>query len=135
MNSTAKSIFAIIGTFLIGLVLGVLITTTFVKHKIKRDHNPKAHVERAKGFFYHATDANAEQKTQIDAILEAKSPEMEKVRETYRNGRRKLMDEVIGEMEAILEAEQIEKMHTKLKQLPEFRKGPPYGTRGPRKQN
>jgi len=129
MNNTVKSIFIVLGTFLIGLVLGVLLTTTF----FKRPPTPEKMEKRMKQFFYRNTDATDEQKVQIDEVLKNHKTDRRKMDEAYSKQHEALLAKVVEDMSGFLETSQIEnlKKHVEkmkerhAKRRPEHRPGPP----------
>ena len=117
MNDKSKSILALLGTLLIGMVLGALISNNFIKKKIDRFKNPKYQAAGMKKHFHRMTDATELQKVKIDSIIDLKSSELRALMENREMEKKQLMEETVESLKPFLEPEQITKLENHIERF------------------
>ena len=117
MNNKSKSILALLGTLFIGMILGALFTGVIVRSKMKGFHDPEIRLKYRKAMFYDLTNANSEQKTKIDEVLDRNSIRIIEIESNFKKERGKTMDLIVKELEPVLDKGQIEKLREKLSKV------------------
>lgn len=121
-NLGVKSFLVVIGSLLLGLVLGVMLSITVMK-EIKSNHRTVN--ERAghfKKMIYKVTDANEEQKILIDQVFEKRKDSFNAMEQQHRHDRKSFMDSIRYDVQEFLKPEQIKKMDERIKRFENRRK-------------
>ena len=136
MSPKTKSILALSGTLVIGLLIGCLITFAVVRNRIERFkdlRNPKNFKEH----LLKAARADAEQESQIEPILDDFGGRMELLHQRHKAEVRNELDDLQDKLDNYLDDRQmrrvkkrLQRMHGRMKMGP-FKNGPP--PRGPRR--
>lgn len=124
MNLKLKSSLIIILTLIIGMVLGGLIVSTFLKKDRFRERI--AHLRKPEGFmqrFERIIEPDSTQKKIIRAILKKHFDRVEKTSFNFRERMRALNDSLKTELEPILTNQQKERLLHRLHRFPPMRPG------------
>ena len=94
MDIKLKSYLLLVGTLVIGLVLGFLLTTFIVRHRVEaiREHGPDP---VNLGRLMHQLDLNAEQKAQIKPLIESIKDKSRTLREQHIKEQMAVRDSII----------------------------------------
>jgi len=122
MNTKSKSILALLGTLIIGMILGALLSGIFVRSRMKQFKDPERRAEHHKRRLHDFSDANEDQRAKIDAVFDSKKNKMHQFEEEFRANRKKVMDEIIEEISSDLTPDQVEKLKNRLKKSDRDRK-------------
>ncbi|MGD8778313.1 MAG: hypothetical protein PVH88_05055 [Ignavibacteria bacterium] len=114
MKLKTKSILAIIGTLLIGFVLGFMSNIFFVKSRFNevRDYHKKG---RMIDYFIRKLDLNDEQQLLIEPVLKKYNAKLKKNSEETKIKIIELMDSLKTELEPFLTEEQMEALNSRHK--------------------
>ncbi len=120
-----KTTLIIIGTLIIGFVLGFASSIFFVQSrfsKAREFHRKGKMIE----FFIDKIDLKDEQREKAEPIIEKYNVRFKTHSQTMRNGVEEIFDSLKMELEPILTEEQKEKLKTRFRRIDRFmRKGPP----------
>lgn len=124
MKTRTKSILALSGTLLIGMVIGALIAFQVVRNKIANF----LELREKNGFTEHiigAAEPSPEQEAQIRPILESFGESMEGIHRRHMKEIHEQMNALRDSMDLYLEPDQIQKVEQRLRRLKGRRGGPP----------
>lgn len=136
MNERTKSALLIVGTLVIGMVLGSLVTGAIANRRLDDLANARG---RMAGFVLDAIEPESEEQAEaIREVLDGAAPRFREIFESTREEMARLSDSVMAELDPILtdeQREQLEKrMRFRMRRLPpgpegrpRFRDGPPPG--------
>lgn len=118
MDIKLKSYLLLVGTLVIGLVLGFLLTTFIVRHRVEaiREHGPDP---VNLGRLMHHLDLNADQKTKIKPLLESIKEKSRTLREQHISEQMAVRDSIIENIIPLLNETQkleFDEMRDQLKQ-------------------
>jgi hypothetical protein len=125
MNTKTKSAIIIISTLLIGMILGSLITGSFMKNRafdrIAELRNERGFVKRIERIIR----PDAAQQARVREILAQHFEKMHRLGEEIRVTFKTMNDSLIKDLEPILRPEQIERFKKRMDRMRRF--GPPPG--------
>ncbi|GEM_PF-962343 len=122
MNNRSKTIFIILGTFLMGMISGSLINRSLTQHRIRKilsQRRPAAFT----GFFERILDPTPEQAPEIKQILDSHARENSKLRQEFFNATQNSLTSLLEELDPFLSDEKRER-------ISDFLKRPPWGAPG-----
>ena len=134
MNARTTSTLIIVGTLLIGILIGSLATAALLNQRV----DTLVALRQDGGPLWLLMDAieptDAAQRERITVILRSATQEQRVLRETTLNEHRALIREVQQELNRVLTAEQKTALKQRLeRQAQQARQGPPFGQRPPRR--
>ena len=132
MNLKVKSTLIIIGTFVIGMIVGIIVTKSFFHppkmiDKIAELRSPHGFMER----FERIIEPTESQKTKIRNILREHFEKMHKQSQQFRGRFMNLNDSLRAELDPILTDEQKARLDEMQKRFKEHERGG-FGLRPPR---
>ena len=132
MNVKFKMSLIIIGTLLVGIVLGALLQGAIYRQKFEnrlvRMRTPEGFVNR----FYRILEPTPEQKPKVDRILRESFEQLEKQVRPPVTGVREILDSLKTQLAPILTPQQNERLKHHLDRMSRFSKHPPGERRGRR---
>ena len=129
MKPRTKSILALSGTLVIGLVVGSLVTMQVIRHRInefKELRQPKHFKEH----LIHAAKPTPEQEAQIEPLIERFGQQMHALHLNHKEQVETQLDQLKDSLELYLDQQQMKRIQKKLKRMkgrmtrPPFKKGP-----------
>lgn len=118
-NTSIKSLVIVLGSLILGLILGVLISLTVMKKTIAENRMGPPNAEKAQMQFKRAifriTDATEMQRAKIDSVLKMDQAVFLDMETRHREERKQMMDEMLVKIKPFLEEEQIERLEEKIK--------------------
>jgi len=128
VNTSIKSFLIILGTLIIGLILGALIIFTVFKQIGPPPVQTEDAQMRMRGMIYRVTKATEAQKIQIDAVLDGKKDVFIEMEEKHQIERKAFLDQTLLEVKAFLEPDQVQRLEEKVERFRNREhKGPPRG--------
>jgi uncharacterized membrane-anchored protein YhcB (DUF1043 family) len=122
-----KTIFAVFGLIMIGFLAGFITHRQLVKKEMQR----VVRLGEAPMFREHLVrhlDLNAEQKVQVEQILDKHVQEMRQLMQNNRRSRADLIRELEADLEPVLSEQQLEQLQRFNRR---FKRPPPPGSRPP----
>ena len=132
VNTSMKSFLIILGTLIIGLILGALITVTVIKQIGRPPVQTEDAQTRMRNMIYRVTDATKEQKGKIDAVLDNQKAAFLEMEANHHLERKAFLDQTISEVKVFLEPNQVQRLEEKIES---FRNREPKGRRGKNRRN
>ena len=135
-NISIKSLLIVLGSLIIGLILGVLISLTIFRQmgppsRTPRPDDAKHHM---RGMIYRITDATEIQKAKMDSVLNLSEIEFVEMEKKHRTERRIFLDTTLSTIEPYLEQEQVEKLKSRVEYFRSKHKGERKGRKGKMKK-
>lgn len=116
MKTRTKSILALSGTLIIGMVIGALIALQVIRNRIANFRE----LREKKGFTEHiigAAEPSAEQEAEIRPILESFGASMEDIHRRHMREIHEQMNALRDSMDQYLDPDQIQKVEQRLRRL------------------
>ena len=132
MTVHGKSALIIIGTLLIGIVIGLFLAGPMVHHRM-RPHIPGKGPEAFAPMLERIIEPTAEQRDAIREVLEKHSDRLAEMHMGYRTEMTAVMDSLRKDLDPILTEEQkarLDERHGRLRDFMKGRRGPRGGPHG-----
>jgi len=117
MNVKTKSTLILVGTLVIGMVLGGLIDRSILrtqfKHRVERMRNPLGFMQ----FFEGIIEPNEEQYDAIKELLEKRSQQLHEIGQNSRDEMKMVMDSLKMDIDPLLTAEQKARLERKIENM------------------
>lgn len=129
MKPRTKSILALSGTLIVGLVVGSLVTMSVIRHRI----NEFKEMRQPKHFKEHllqAADPSPEQEAQIDPLIQRFGQQMQALHQSHKTEVETRLDILKDSLALYLDQRQMKRINRKLTRMkgrmtqPPFKKGP-----------
>ena len=128
MNTRTKSSLVIIGTLLIGMVLGAVITGAVMRNRVFDRMERLRTVEGFRHRMERIIQPDEDQRAKVNEILEEHFSRMHRLGEVMRQDFETRNDSLYQELEVVLRPDQIERLKQRMKKLRRF--APPGGRPG-----
>lgn len=116
-NVRTKTVLVLIGTLVLGMVLGALLTGVLVRHRIHHLRQLRTPAGFTQEMMQAIEPTGPDQRESLRKALKSHVQRMREVRERYRNELRAEVDSMHAAAEKLLTPKQQERMREKMKEL------------------
>lgn len=116
-NVRTKAVFVLLGTLLLGILLGALGTGFFVRHRLHHLHQLRTPSGFTQEMMQAIEPTGSEQRDALRDALQSHVHQMKEIRERYRKKLRTEVDSMHATAEDLLTPQQQQRMREKMKEL------------------